>query len=251
MFTNKVIRGKMKKITIITVVLNDDKNISLTIESVINQSFNNFEYIIIDGDSSDNTKNIIEKYLNHIDIFISEPDKGLFDAMNKGVTLSSGEYIIFLNSGDLFIDNEVLKTVEPYLNKEDFIYGDYKKYKENIKENIPIITENLPDLHCIPYSHQALFSKRQLLLEYPFNLNYKLAADFDHYMYWKKQKASKKRIPFYISYFQLGGISNKQRKLGIKENFKIAFYYNNSKTVFVYLLYRKLKVFLKYYLLKA
>ena len=99
------------KISIITVCLNSENYIEKTILSVLAQSYTNIEYIVIDGNSSDNTYNIINKYRTEIDITISEKDAGIYDAMNKGITLSTGDIIYFLNSGDLLYNNTTIEQI--------------------------------------------------------------------------------------------------------------------------------------------
>ena len=118
------------KISIITVVKNNDEKIEKCIRSVLNQSYKNIEYIIIDGNSSDKTKEIIEKFKSKIDIFISEKDNGLWDAMNKGINYASGDIIGFLNSDDFYYP-DALETVAKYFNHKeiDFLFGTVKKYK--------------------------------------------------------------------------------------------------------------------------
>lgn len=101
----------MEKITIITVTFNCKNSIEKTIQNIINQSYKNIEYIIVDGRSTDGTVEIINKYTNNIDIFISEPDNGIYDGMNKGIKLSSGDWIIFMNSGDYFVSLDILDKI--------------------------------------------------------------------------------------------------------------------------------------------
>lgn len=117
----------MDKVSVVTVVYNDVKKIENTVNSVISQSYNNKEFIIVDGGSNDGTLEIIKKYDFSIDSFISEKDRGIYDAMNKGVSLATGEWIIFMNSGDCFVDNKVLENI---FRKEipahiSFIYSDF------------------------------------------------------------------------------------------------------------------------------
>lgn len=117
-------------ITIITVVLNDEENIESTIQSVLNQKYDNIQYVIIDGDSNDNTKKIIEKYKDKIDTFVTEKDKGIYDAFNKGLKLAKGDLLGFVNSGDV-LTQESLCILVDYYNKyknADFFFGAVQKH---------------------------------------------------------------------------------------------------------------------------
>lgn len=139
----KIIGGSKKKrllkknkknlplITIITVVLNNRKFLQKTIDSVLNQSYKNYEFIVIDGKSTDGTVNILKKNNSKIDFWISEKDKGIYDAMNKGMRMSRGSIIVILNSDDIFYQN-ALKIAVKYFNQNkfiDFLFGSVKKYK--------------------------------------------------------------------------------------------------------------------------
>ena len=118
------------KITIITVVKNNKQSIERCIKSVIKQKYKNIEYIVVDGNSSDGTKQIINKYKSKIDFYVSENDLGIWDAMNKGISLSTGDIIGFLNSDDFYYEN-ALEIVSDYFEKKeiDFLFGSVKKYK--------------------------------------------------------------------------------------------------------------------------
>ena len=121
------------KVSIITVCFNSEKYIQTAIESVLNQNYDDIEYIIIDGGSTDSTIEIIKSYKDKITTFISEPDKGIYDAMNKGLKLASGEIIATLNSDDLYIDNTILSTVVDSFNKNkcEIVYGDLFYVKQD------------------------------------------------------------------------------------------------------------------------
>lgn len=114
------------KISIITINFNNKEGLERTILSVISQNFKDFEYIVIDGGSTDGSKEIIEKHNNQISYWISEPDKGIYNAMNKGIAATKGEYLLFLNSGDHFCEENSLETGVSYLGKEEIIYGNLK-----------------------------------------------------------------------------------------------------------------------------
>ncbi|TAL71749.1 MAG: glycosyltransferase, partial [Bacteroidetes bacterium] len=113
-------------VSIVTVSFNSFKTISLTIDSVLNQTYHNIEYIVIDSGSTDGTVDLIKSYGGRIDRFISEPDKGIYDAINKGIRLSTGEIIGILNSDDFFYDNNIIqKVVDAFSEKQvDAVYGD-------------------------------------------------------------------------------------------------------------------------------
>ena len=157
-------------ITIITVVFNGEEGLEKTILSVINQSYQNIEYIIIDGGSSDNTLNIIRKYESSIDYWLSEKDSGIYDAMNKGLDLASGGWINFMNSGD-FIVGDVFKN---FNNSPCFlpVYG--KNFFGNFRK-IKIKDYRI----ALPNCHQGIIFEKS---ELRHDLNYKLAADYDYYI---------------------------------------------------------------------
>ncbi len=174
--------------SIITVVYNDVKNIEETIKSVINQTYKNFEYIIIDGNSDDGTVEKIKKYEKEIDYWISEKDKGIYDAMNKGIKKSKGELLFFLNSNDFFYNKDVLKNIEKkYLenNKPDILYGRmFFKYNDPLKEDgvPPQIhpKKRLPNGYSI--YHQATFVKKDIFNKIGFfDIMYKVAGDYDFF----------------------------------------------------------------------
>lgn len=168
----------MVKITIITVCYNACNTIKRTIESVINQTYSNIEYIVIDGNSKDGSQKIIEEYKNHISFYLSEPDKGIYDGMNKGIIQATGEYILFLNTDDALYNNT---TIEDFINniheKYDVFYGNNKiinEYGEYINKPRDITLLNRKWV----LSHQATFVKTKLLKDNLFDINYRYCADY-------------------------------------------------------------------------
>ncbi len=148
-----------QKISVITIVYNDYENIERTLKSVISQNFK-LEYVVIDGGSSDGTVNIIKKYEHYIDVFVSEPDKGIYDAMNKGIQKATGEWIIFMNSGDVFYDNTVIHDIfsKELPDNVSFIYSNF--YAQS-RLNIASFEDGI-------LLHQSVFYKRQKHSEYGF-----------------------------------------------------------------------------------
>jgi len=168
-------------ITVVTVVYNGEEHLEQTIKSVIEQSYDNVEYIIVDGGSSDGTLDIIKKYEDQIDYWVSESDSGIYDAMNRGISLLSGKWVNFMNAGDEFYDLDVLKKIfDSQLEKGiGVIYGDvlrrYSKDHKVIEKSKPIETI----YEGMPFSHQSSFVNHAHLKRYNFNLEYKICADYD------------------------------------------------------------------------
>ena len=149
-------------ISVITINYNDKLGLEKTIKSVTNQTLRNFEYIIIDGGSNDGGGEVIEQYKDKIDYWISEPDKGIYNAMNKGIRNATGDFVIFLNSGDIFHDNQVLFKIDSLIcNDFDIYYGDIIVKKTNSQR-----LKKYPDQLSFSYfytnalCHQACFIKR-------------------------------------------------------------------------------------------
>lgn len=180
---------KTPRISIITVSYNAVDYIEDTIKSVINQEFKDFEYLIIDGGSKDGTLDIIKKYENRVSFWISEPDRGIYDAMNKGVVFAKGEWCYFLNAGDSFYDDSVLMDLNLLPNESDVIYGSINcitKSSSFILKPQPIA--NI--INSMVFCHQAVFVKSIILKEYNFNTDFKIAADYDFFrrLYFNKYR---------------------------------------------------------------
>jgi glycosyltransferase involved in cell wall biosynthesis len=175
------------KISIITVVLNDKNKIENTISSVINQNID-LEYIVLDGGSTDGTLDIIEKYKGNIDIFESQKDKGIYDAMNKAVQKATGEWICFMNSGDTFVDDSVILQMFHSNSNRDaqVLYGNHKvKYPKKTRIVKALSVDNI--WKGSVFSHQSCFVKREILKECKFNISNKLSFSFfDKCLYSQK-----------------------------------------------------------------
>lgn len=163
------------KLSIITVNLNNREGLKKTIDSVVAQTFRDFEWIVIDGGSTDGSRELIEQYADHFAYWVSEPDKGIYNAMNKGIKVAKGEYLQFLNSGDWLCDEKVLQKVFDSGPDEQIVYGD--------------CLESDGSLHVFPSSLDALYFYRDMLnhqasfirsslLEEGYDENYKYASDW-------------------------------------------------------------------------
>lgn len=195
-------------ISIITVVFNDCKNITKTIESVISQSYSNFEFIIIDGGSKDGTVEIIKQYESYITHFVSEKDNGIYDAMNKGVHLAQAKYLYFLNSGDYFCNSDVLKRLKVHLDGSyDLVYGSIIKLFPNFEVSIASELVELKNAKMPP--HQASCIKRDLFIELGYyDATFISSGDFDLMCKILTRNYCSKKIDICVAYMLLGGMSS-------------------------------------------
>lgn len=166
-------------ITVITVCFNCKDEIEETILSVLRQNFNNYEYIIIDGGSNDGTVNILKKYEKKVSSLISEPDRGVFDAMNKGLKMAHGQWIIFMNAGDYFYSNNSLQCASQYLTPSNYIvYGDteYRRSMcKKVETALPVeyLEKNMPTCH------QSFLVMTDKAREIGFQTKFRYAADYN------------------------------------------------------------------------
>ena len=162
--------------SIITINYNNREGLELTIKSVINQTSKDFEYIVIDGGSTDGSVDIIKQNADHINYWVSEKDKGVYNAMNKGIAQAKGDYLVFMNSGDCFHTPDVLSSVADY--QEEIICGKVLKGNSTIPSGHHKPTITLVDLMRGSLPHQAMFIKRELMQKHPYDENYKILSDW-------------------------------------------------------------------------
>jgi len=210
------------KISIVTVVYNGEKYLEQTLKSVISQTYDNIEYIIIDGQSQDNTLNIIKQYEEYISIWKSEKDYGIYDAMNKGIDLATGEFIWFLNAGDEIYDITTVENVFKDYNNEDVFYGVTQLIKENgpIKlatkvTQVPKVLTDKSFIHGMAVSHQSIIIKTKLIQKY--NLDYTIVSDHDWIISALKKATYIKNTNSILSKYLLGGFSTQNSYKGWEE----------------------------------
>lgn len=200
-----------KKLAIITINFNDKKGLLKTFESIKIQTWKEFEYIVIDGGSTDGSKEIIEEN-PQISYWISEKDTGVYNALNKGVKAAKADYLIFMNSGDTFYDQNVLQNIEYYFEKGiGVLYGNSAYYKNDVFIRSEIPPNNLSFNFFFNFSlnHQATFIKRELFEKhFYYNESYKICADWEFFTYVLCAKnESYLYINQYICNYDLSGIS--------------------------------------------
>jgi glycosyltransferase involved in cell wall biosynthesis len=217
--------NEVPKISIITVVFNGESLIERTIKSVLSQSYSNIEYIIIDGASRDNTLSVVERYKSKITKIISEKDKCIYDAMNKGLQAATADYVLFLNAGDEIYANDTLEKVFETSNDGDVYYGNtivtnIRGEKLGDRRLVPPLHLNWKSLKygmCV--SHQSFIAKRILCSFY--NLDYTISADIDWVINVLKESKKIVNTQIYISKYLEGGASNKNRIKALIQRFNI------------------------------
>lgn len=204
--------SKLPKVSVITVVRNDKEHIESTIKSLFAQDYPNIEYIVIDGASTDGTLEILEKYISKIDYLISEPDNGIYDAMNKGISLSHGEYIGFLNSGDEYADSRVFSTIFMNLSeRKDIIYGDSIEVSEAGEKVIRTADFSVMEYGPI-YRHGSSFVRSDIQKKCIFDLtNKKIGYALDWNSIYKMYKSG-------FDFYNSNVIIEKYLKDGISNN---------------------------------
>lgn len=212
-------------LSVITVVYNNVRDIERTMLSVLDQTYPNIEYIIIDGESTDGTIEIIQKYENRLARIIIEQDKGIYDAMNKGLTASTGDYILFMNSGDEMYDKDTVQNVFSCNPEADIYYGETEMFDESWKSlgqrrhKAPesLTKDSFKYGMCV--SHQAIYVRRTIAE--PFDLDYQLSADIDWIL--KAVEKAKKIINThqYVAKYLVGGMSKKKHRESLRERFEI------------------------------
>lgn len=211
-------------VTIVTVCYNVCNDLSKTIQSVVKQTYSNIEYLVIDGGSKDGSTELIKQNLNHISRWISEPDKGIYDAMNKGIDMATGEWIIFMNAGDIFYSETAIADVFAKIYDDDvkLIYGDvmldFGKLGLLPKKLGKVSKENAPFEIC----HQSVFTKADVLKQIHYDLNFKICADCNSFAQIYRMGYKLEHVPVLISQFEVvGGVSSQKIMRSYFEHSKI------------------------------
>ena len=211
----------MLKVTVITVCFNERRLLKETIESVCRQTYENIEYLILDGCSSDGTSDMMKEYAGYDSIhFYSEKDHGIYNAMNRGISRASGDYVFFLNAGDTFYNNQVVRDAVSYIkeNTDAIYYGkicrisadgskqiqDYSKQKGTLKEKL---------LEGYMPCHQTIFAPRRLLINHYFRETIKIRADYEWLVYCVSKGSTCMSIPLIVSFYDTTGISSRIKSI--------------------------------------
>ncbi len=211
-------------LSVITIVYNNVTHIERTLLSVLNQTYTHIEYIVIDGESTDGTVDIINKYKEKIHHFISEKDSGIYHAMNKGLALATGHYVLFMNSGDeIYAPTTVENLLRPPY--ADIYYGETEMINQNLqslgtrRHQAPHSLSINSFKYGMPVSHQAIYVRKNLAK--PYNTTYQLSADIDWILTILQKAKTTHNTQNYVAKYMVGGLSKTKHWQSLKERFII------------------------------
>lgn len=212
-------------LSVITIVYNNVNDIERTILSVIGQNYQNIEYIVVDGLSTDGTLAVINKYEGRIACIISEKDEGIYDAMNKGLAAAKGDYVVFMNSGDEFFDPETVAAVFASADDADIYYGETEMIDAH-GQSLGQRRHKAPEKfnwrsfrYGMSVSHQAIYIKRALTE--PYDRQYQLSADIDWILRIVKKAKTIVNVNRYVAKYLVGGMSKTRHRQSLIERFRI------------------------------
>ena len=213
---------KGEKLTVVTVCRNVREQLRLTMASVAEQTYGEIEYVVVDGASDDGSTELIEgasfpgEYR-----WVSERDKGIYDAMNKGAAMATGEWILFMNAGDCFADkNTVARLMAGAPADADVVYGDVIKRGPDGTEYVKKASA-MADSHRMLFCHQSAMVRRELMLRHPYDLKHRFSADFKFFKTLFKEGRRFVKLDMAVARFDTGGVSNTQRSRGLADNISV------------------------------
>jgi len=214
------------RLSIITINFNNREGLQKTIESVVAQTFKDFEWIMVDGGSTDGSRELIEKYANYFSYWVSESDKGIYNAMNKGIKVARGEYLQFLNSGDWLMDETALERAFSHQFDADVMYGDcvfhYADYESRNRYPSPLTFEFL---YRSSLSHCSSFIRREVLAKEGYNEDYRIVSDLEFWIKLAMAGGSFHHIDEFVSVFDTTGISSTNSTLDKEERSRMLSHY--------------------------
>lgn len=211
-------------LSIVTVTRNAEELLSRTLSDIASRNHDDIEYIVVDGASTDSSVRLIAES-SCVDKWISEPDRGIYDAMNKAVSMASGHYVLFMNAGDTFASPDTLSRLISTLRQsnDDVVYGHVIRAAHNGEPDRLMISSPVLKPHRLAFCHQSVATRLELLKKYPFDISHKFSADFKLYKQLQKDNATFSRIDFPVARFDTQGVSTRHRAKGLVDNMRVIF----------------------------
>ena len=211
------------KLSIITINYNNLAGLRLTIESIVAQTWTDYEWIVIDGGSTDGSRELLEQYQDHFSYWCSERDGGVFNAMNKGIARAKGDMLNFMNSGDVYVGADTLSQVfgqeDKLADKPHVLYGDYyESFSDgHLKERIMPQHLDIHYLMYMPINHQSTFISRSLLADKGYDEGYAIIADWKAFLQWLMAGIPFVHIDTHVAKFDMGGINRQFEEKKLQE----------------------------------
>lgn len=217
------------KLSIITINYNNIEGLQKTIQSILSQTWKDYEWIVIDGGSTDGSKELLEKNKDHFSYWCHEKDNGVFNAMNKGIANANGEYLNFMNSGDTFYDSETLEKALSLITNENVgvYYGDYyESFSDgHLRERIMPKDLDLRFIMHMPLNHQSTFIKRSLLSDHGYDESYRIVSDWKAFIQWLVAGVPFCHLDMHVAKFDMSGINQSMEE---KKNLELQRMYQEA-----------------------
>ena len=214
------------RLSLVTINYNNREGLKKTINSVVTQTFKDYEWIVIDGGSTDGSRELLEQYADHFAYWVSEPDKGIYNAMNKGIDHAQGEYLLFLNSGDWFVDTTSLERSLLHQFDADVMYGDCVFHYANHEDRCRYpSTLTFEFLYRSSLAHCSSFIKREILAKEHYNEDYKIVSDLEFWVKVAFAGGSFCHLAEFVSVFDTTGVSSTNRDLDKAERKQMLSHY--------------------------
>ena len=215
-------------LSVITVCYQAAEMLQKTIDSVRQQDYEPLEFIVVDGGSTDATLDIIARHQDIITRWVSEPDRGIYDAMNKGVTMATGEWVIFMNAGDTFAAPDVLHKIFSQPDGDTTplslwrgVGGEAVIYGSVIKNGRIVSPHRFTNPHRMPFCHQSSLTRTSCLRQQPFDISHRMSADLKFFKQLLLAGHQFRQVPFPIAVFDTTGVSNARRSAGLADNIRV------------------------------
>lgn len=206
----------LPRVSVITVNYNSGDLLGRTLDSFRSQQYKDMEVIVVDGGSTDGATDVIREHQDIVTRWVSEPDRGIYDAMNKGAGMATGEWIVFINAGDQLLGGALTNVFSHDTSQADIVYGDIRK-----DGAVRVAPDTYRLYHRMLFCHQSVFCRRSLLQDLPFDISHRYSADHKFFVQQWQRGARFMHVPVAVAVFDTTGVSNSQRSRALRDNMRV------------------------------